>query len=609
MPSIRDYSSKAPKVDRNRDPRLLVMFGVICTAAVLICARLIVLMIVQHSFYAALASDQQEIIRRLFPERGQILVRDRQTNKLVPVAANRILTLIYADPRKIKDPMDAANKLAPLFDIAIPEEKIDATEEEKATRAKALDEKQKLLNKLSKKDDPYELLKRQVPDEIADQVKALNIEGIGFVDERVRYYPESTFGGAILGFVGSDDKGNKTGKYGLEGYFERELVGKQGISQSAKGAAGAWVDLATRQLEPSEDGANIILTIDPAIQHIACQKLREAITAHQAERGALVILDAKTGAVMAMCSAPDFDPNTFSQVESASVYNNIATLNAYEPGSVMKAVTLAASIDDGKITPQSTYEDKGVITLGDFNMRNSDLKAHGVQTMTQVLESSLNTGAFYAEEQMLPETFKKYLYDFGFGAATGIELNSESKGTLASLDKPGRIFRATASFGQGITGTVLQVADAFLVFANQGKLMKPYIVEQKEFGNGRVEKTEPQAIRQVISARTASLVSGMLVSVVEKGHGKKAGVEGYWVAGKTGTAQVSGENGKGYLTGLGSTIGTFAGFAPVDNPRFVMVTRIDRPKDAVFAETTAAPLFGDIAKFLLQYLEVPTTRK
>ncbi|MEI7742098.1 MAG: penicillin-binding protein 2 [bacterium] len=604
--AIKDYNAVTPKTRNGHDFRPYVIFGLLTLIATIVVGRLFVLMVMQHSFYSALASDQQEIYQKLFPERGEIAVRDKQTSKIIPVAANRILSLIYVDPRKIKDPVDASERLAPLLGIIVPEDKPENVE----ARTKALEDKQRLLNKLAKKDDPYEVLKREVPDETVAAIKALNIDGIGYFDERVRYYPEPSFGGPILGFIGSDAEGNKVGRYGLEEYFERELIGKPGFLQSAKGAGGGgWIDLSERQMEPAEDGARIILTIDPAIQFYACKKLREAVLVHKAERGAVVILDAKTGAVMAMCSAPDFDPNKFREAPSNDVFNNVAIYGAYEPGSVMKAMTLAAAIDNGKLNSQSTYEDKGSITLGDVTIKNSDGVANGVQTMTQVLEKSLNTGAFYAMETMEPDVFKKYLYDFGYGAQTGIELKTESKGTLVSLDKPGRVFRATASFGQGITATPLQVANAFLVFANQGKMMRPYVIDEIKYGSGRTVKTEPTTVRQVVSARTASLLAGMLVSVVEKGHGKKAGVPGYWVAGKTGTAQIANPSGRGYLAGMGSTIGTFAGFAPVEDPRFVMVTRLDRPQDAVYAETTAAPLFGDIAKFLLQYLKVPTTRK
>ncbi len=223
--------------------------------------------------------------------------------------------------------------------------------------------------------------------------------------------------------------------------------------------------------------------------------------------------------------------------------------------------------------------------------------------MTDVLDKSLNTGAIYVARLVGIDTYKKMLHDFGFGALTGIEMDREVPGNLSALNLPGDIYLATSSFGQGITVTPLQMVNAFATLANGGKLMQPYIVDEIIRPDGTKLVTKPKVIRQVISERTATLVNGMLVNVVRQGHGKKAGVPLYFVAGKTGTAQVPRKDGKGYEKSM--TIGSFAGFAPVDNPRFAMLVKIDHPRDVQWAESSAAPLFGDLAKFLLNYYEVP----
>jgi len=567
-----------------------------------IVGRLSVLMIAHHAFYAALASDQQEIYQKLFPKRGDIAVKDPHTGELRKIATNRTRAMLWSDGRKIKDAVDTAERLAPLIGIVVPPDKPENTE----ARVKALEEKQKLLNKLAKKNDPYEVLKRGLDDETVLKIKDLNVEGLKFFDERVRFYPEPDFGGHLTGFVGYDRDGNHVGRYGIEGFFEKDLAGKVGFLQSAKSGSGSWISLNDRTMEEAEDGSTVVLTIDEAIQFYICDRLKTAVKVHQAERGAVVVLDAKTGAILGSCSTPDFDPNDYGNVETPEAFNNLAIYGTYEPGSVMKAITMAAAMNEGKITPNTTYEDRGKIELGNDVIKNSDSVAHGIQTMTQVLEKSLNTGAFFAAEKLDTATFKRYLQDFGFGRETGIELDTEMPGNISALDKDGRIYKATVSFGQGMTASVLQLASAFGAIANKGVLMKPHIVSEIQTPSGRVIPTEIKKVRQVISERTASLLSAMLVSVVENGHGKKAGVSGYYVAGKTGTAQIPRKDGRGYE--VGKTIGTFAGFAPVNDPRFVLVTRIDAPKDAVYAEATAAPLFGDIAKFLLQYMEVPTGR-
>ena len=226
--------------------------------------------------------------------------------------------------------------------------------------------------------------------------------------------------------------------------------------------------------------------------------------------------------------------------------------------------------------------------------------------MTQVLEKSLNTGAMFAAQQIGMPTFSRYVRNFGFGEKTGVELSGEVSGNLQALTKPGDIFLATASFGQGITVTPIQLVAAFGALANGGKLMEPHLVDAVDYPNGQEVKVEPKVVRQVVREDTAATLSAMLVNVVENGHGKRAGVKGYYVAGKTGTAQMRATTGSGYDPY--KTIGSFAGFAPVEDPRFVMLARIDVPKDVQFAESSAAPLFGDVMDFLLKYYDVPPTR-
>jgi cell division protein FtsI/penicillin-binding protein 2 len=356
----------------------------------------------------------------------------------------------------------------------------------------------------------------------------------------------------------------------------------------------------------AKDGDDITLTVDRNIQYVTCAKLREAVARHKADTGSAIVMNPRTGAIMAICNVPDFDPNDLAGITDVGAFNNRAVFSAYEPGSIFKAITMAAAIDAGKVTPSSTYVDEGSVKIGPFTIQNSDHKAHGLQTMTQVLDESLNTGTIFASRLVGSQQFLKYVEAFGFGSPLGIDLDTESSGNIESLRKKGDIWSATASFGQGITVTPLQMASAYATIANGGKLMKPYVVGSIAHADGTVETVDPEVIRQVITKRAAALVSGMLVSVVEKGHGKKAAVPGYFVAGKTGTAQVPSPDGKGYLKGV--NIGSFAGFAPVDNPAFVIVVELDNPKDVEWAESSAGPLFGDIAKYLLQYLQIPPER-
>ncbi|MBU1146188.1 penicillin-binding protein 2 [Patescibacteria group bacterium] len=594
------------------DRRLRLIKVIVFLFAGVIGLRLFSLQVLNNDFYSALAAGQHEIYKAIFPERGRILMQEvggnnSENEKLYPLATNQSLYLVYVDPRKIENAEELAKKLVDLLYVREKKDNENLTAEEILAAEKTEKEKleEEFLAKLKKENDPYEPLRHGVSGATVEKIKELGAEGIGFIEEETRYYPENNLASHLLGFVGTkDDK--KIGQYGLEGYFEKELGGVQGFLASEKDVAGRWIPISGREWQKAEDGADVVITIDRNIEYFACGKLKEAVERHDADGGTVIIMDPKTGAILAMCSYPDFNPNEYAKVDDINVYNNPAIFNQYEPGSIFKAITIAAALDAGKITPTTTYVDEGEVKVDDRTIKNSDLAAHGVQTMTQVLDESLNTGAVFAVDTIGPDVFRKYVEDFGFGAKTGIELDFENDGNINSLGKKGKIWSATGSFGQGISVTPIQVVTAFSAIANGGKLMEPHIVDSIIKSNGAIIKTEPKVLRQVIAPRTSTLLGGMLVSVVENGHGKRAGVSGYYVAGKTGTAQVAKKDGSGYERDV--TIGSFIGFAPVEDPRFVMLTKIDHPRSTIWAEATAAPLFGEIAKFMLNYLKVPPSR-
>ncbi len=565
--------------DQSRDRLRVVVFCFLLLVSA-IAARLFQLQILDHGRWAARAGRQQEQERSLFPARGNIFIHDdRAENGLYPLAMNRTLYFLYAVPKEVKDPRRTARLIAPLL---------------------AMDE-EVLFTKLEKPDDPWEALKHRVDESTAKGIMALALPGIRELEEPARYYPEKNNASHVLGFVRFDgEKGS--GQYGLEGYFNTLLAGKEGRLQSVHDARGEAVEGFGGVLQPAENGADLVLTIDRNIQFFACDALHVAVQTHGASGGTVVVMDPKTGAIRAMCSVPDFDPNNYQDTKDAFAFNNPAIFLDYEPGSIFKPITMAAAIETGSVTPETTYDDKGFVTLGVHTIRNSDGKKNGVQTMVEVLDKSLNTGAVFAVRKMEKEVFRQFIENFGFGKSTGITLAAEVGGDTRSLSKRGEIYTATASFGQGITATPLQMVASYGALANRGMLMKPYLVEEIRYPDGRIEKKTPTEVRRVVSEKTATLVSGMLVSVVREGHGKRANVPGYTVAGKTGTAQIARRDGPGYE--VGANIGSFVGYAPIEDPRFVIIAKIDRPKDVQFAESSAAPLFGAIAKFLLEYYKV-----
>lgn len=496
------------------------------------------------------------------------------------------------------------------------------------------------LKKVDKPGDPYEPLKAKVDDAslssfyaylsssdekminpadlerrldkvvFKDSGEPVKIEGIGFNLQTHRYYPENNTAASIVGFVSSIND-QEHGRYGLEEFFNDELSGINGSLKGERGLSNTIIVNDREYIKP-QAGSDLILTIDRSAQFKACASLEETVKSHHAKSGSVIAVNAKTGAILAMCSVPSFNPNNYKDVDDIKVYNNPVILYQYEPGSVFKVITMAAAIDQGKVSPNTIYKDEGKIMINGWpkpisNADYSTFGPHGVVDMNAVLENSLNTGAIFAMLQIGPEVFANYVKDFGFGEGTGIELGSESPGNINNLlnNKIKEIDAATASFGQGIAVTPLQMLMSYQALANKGTLMKPYIVQEIRHQDGRIDESKPQALRQVVSAQTANTILAMLVNVVENGHAKSAQIPGYYVGGKTGTAQVA--NVGGYSNE--DYIHTFIGVVPIDDPQIVMLTKIDSPRDDRFAESTAVPLWHDIADFLLKYYQIPKTRK
>lgn len=565
--------------------RLWLVGGLLTLGFLAIIAKLFQLQVLEYDTYKVLAEGQHGSSDTLVPTRGSILLRDRFDGTLHPVAKDREVWQVFAIPRDIDHVVSTTQMVA------------DFT-------GQSYDE---LFKIFSVSTGTYQVIARDVPMEQAQALDAKKLPGIGVIRGPNRFYPEQGLGGQVFGFVAVNDKTKRReGRYGIEGAMNAALAGTYGSIKLETDAAGRPLSIGTTQLVQAVDGSDIVLTIDRTIQYEACRRIAQAVKDFQADGGTVIIQDPKTGAIWALCSAPDFDPANYGKIDSVSVLNNPATFAEFEPGSIFKPLTIAAGLDAELINPRTTYEDKGEEHIDDFTIRNSDKRAHGIQSMTDVLQKSLNTGTIFVQRLLGKERFADYVRKFGMGVKTGIELSPESDGNIEPLSRKGQIYAATGSYGQGITTTPLQMSAAFQALANGGKLMRPYLVQEILAPDGTKTVTAPSEIRQVVSARAARLVSGMMVNVVEEGHGKRAAVPGYYVAGKTGTAQVANPDGPGYLPD--ATIGSFAGYAPSDSPAFVMLVKIDRPRTVQYAEASAAPVWGDLATFLLRYLQVKPER-
>lgn len=571
---------KTAKTSFNTRSSLLTVF--LLLTFLIISYRLFKLQVIQGLEAREQARAQHSIYQKLLPSRGEIMLADKLTSELVPVATNLKSYLVYAVPQDIINIQLTASSLASVLNL----------------------EESEILQKISNLNKKYIPLKKKLTEEEQQKIKDLKLSGIFFDSEDARFYPENNLLSQTLGFVGYKVD-TKHGLYGLERTFDAELAGKSGELLAEKDTGGALIFGAKKKEKLAEDGVNLILTIDKTIQFQAESIIKEAVLKNEADGGSVIVANPKTGAIIALANYPDFNLNEYNKVEDPRYFTNLAVTGNYEPGSVFKAITMAASINEGKITADTTYTDLGFLEIDGYKIKNSDGKAHGVQTMEQALDESLNTGAIWAKDQIGNSKFYEYLRNFGFGVQTGIEL-PETKGNLEGLKANIAVEYATASFGQGITVTPIQLIQAYTALANKGEMMKPYLVQTKIYEDGTVSQTKPVKVRDVVSSRTANIVSAMLVSVIENGHGKKAGVPGYYLAGKTGTAQVPKKDGKGYEEN--NNIGSFVGYGPVEDPQFVMMVRIDHPRDVQYAESTAAPAWGKLAQFILNYLHVPPTR-
>ncbi len=563
--------------------RIGMIAGIFAIAFLSLVSMLFQRQVIQYRHYSQMA-EQQHVSSKIVPaQRGKILVKDSD-GELYPLGTNVTLFSLTVVPSQIKRPELVASKLMPFLSGAGIEES-------------------GLITKLSSKSKYLPPLKRKIEEKEAQQIADLDLTGVYLTPELYRYYPETTMAAQALGFVNRDGKG----QYGVEGYLDKQLGGKAGLLEAEQDVFGQQIALGKRQNVDPENGLDIVLTIDRAIQYRVEKALKEAVEKHKADKGSVIVMDPKTGKIIAMAQYPNFNPNNYN-TEVLELFNNMNASQVYEPGSVFKVITMAAGIDAGVVAPSTTYTDPGEVKISDRTIRNSDKVSHGVQTMTQVLEKSLNTGMIFVVQKLGKTAFRKYLEQFGFLAPTGVEIAGEVAAHIKQLRNWGDVDLATMSFGQGIAITPIQMLSAVGAIANDGKLMQPHIVDKILYPSGAVS-IGPDAKGQAISAQTAQLISAMMVGVVERGHGQKAGVRGYYIAGKTGTAQIPNPKTGGYIAeGVGSTIGTFVGFGPVENPKFVMITRIDRPRDVVYAESSAAPLFGKIAKFLLDYWRIPPTR-
>ncbi len=563
------------------DRRITLLLFVVLGVAAVVSVRLYSLQVGAHEAYEQQAENQRSASSQIQPERGGVFLQD-ENGGLYPLAINREYVTVSVVPKEVTDPKAVTDILVTALGV----------------------DRSDMAARLAKQDDPYELIQKKVPDDAAQKIKDANLKGIHLDKESYRYYPAGDLASQVIGFVGMNGD-HPAGQYGIEASWESVLRGEAGSVDTERDAAGRWIPIAPKATTPAKNGDSLVLTINRVIQYETTRILKDSLQKYGSESGSVVVMEPSTGKILAMVSIPEFDPNNYAQEDSTHFLNPILS-SVYEPGSIMKPVTMAMGVDAGKVTPQTEYVDTGHVFEAGYDIKNAETKTYGRSNMMRVLDQSLNTGAIFVEKSVGNTLFSNYLNRFGFGTKTGVDLPAEVVGNLHNLDNQNaNISFFTASFGQGVSVTPMQMIDSYAALANGGQLMKPQIVDTIIHPDGTREAVPPTVVRRVVGMDTAKTMGMMLRDVVVNGHGKKADVPGYLVGGKTGTAQVPKVGGGGYQDNV--NIGSFVGYAPVNDPKFVVLTKMDNPKNVEWAESSAAPVFGDVMKFLLEYAKVKPT--
>jgi cell division protein FtsI/penicillin-binding protein 2 len=541
--------------------------------------RLIFLQILEHSYYSSLASKQHLAEITIEPLRGSIYFSDGKSL----LAYNDGAFEVALSPRNIKDPQKVAQVLS------------------KIITSKSYEE---ILKLAEDKNRAWIVIDKNLPLKYGKDLE--NLDGVYLQSTFKRSYPQGKVAANVVGFVGESEQG-KSGKYGLEEYFEKYLKGKEGKVLALKDARGEIILPFVTEKERKVDGCDLITTLNFEIQLQAEKFLEEIQKKYSPKSSVIIIADPKTGEILAMASRPNFDPNFYFENKDYSVFLNRALI-PIEPGSIFKAITLAGALEKGVIDPTTTYEDSGVVKVDPISppIHNASFKKYGKRTMTEVLEYSINTGAVFAEQKLGKENFLYFVQKFGFGKNTGIELAGEKPGSLKNLLQPRSVYKeieyATASFGQGILVTPIQVVQAFMTIANGGKLTSPKIVKSLICPGKEKVDFPPKIGENVISPETASKITAMLVSSVERGYTKKAKVEGYLIAGKTGTAQKPLPQG-GYSDT--QTWHTLVIFAPAFDPKFLIFSAMEEPNVIAYTESTLVPAIKPLEEYLFGYFKIP----
>ncbi|HSD98622.1 MAG TPA: penicillin-binding protein 2 [Patescibacteria group bacterium] len=552
----------------------VILFLFLCSFF-LILARLFYWQIVQGDQLTQQAQSQYGSLVTVEPKRGDI-----QTSDGFPIVTNRLSYLVFANPKEISDVGHVAEELSSLLNIEVAS----------------------LSGRLSY-DGYWVSLKSGIDTKTKDAINELKIPGVGFEENYARFYPEASMAASLVGFVGKDTVGNSKGYFGLEGYYDRQLKGRSGQAVEVHDALGRPILSQVSGNGQAQDGRTLVLTIDRSLQFLAEAKLKEGVKQFGADAGLIAIMDPKTGGILAMANYPSFDENTFWEYDT-SLYKNPMISNLYEPGSTIKPIVMAGAFENNLLKPDSTCPIcSKPVQVGDYAIHTWNDEYFPNITMQDVIRHSDNTGMVYVSEKMGLKRMLSNFENFGLTDTTNVDLQGEAVSTILDRKTWYPIDVATSAFGQGISVTPMELLDAFSALANNGVRMQPHVVDKIITADGQTIPIAPKKLSQPISAKTAKVMTEILVYTVDKGEASFARLKGYRIAGKTGTASIPVA---GHYDPT-QTIASFIGYAPADDPKFVMLVVYDKPSASIYGAETAAPTFFDVAKHILSYYGISAT--
>lgn len=547
--------------------------SVIVFAFLLVVLRLFYWQVIKAQELSNLGNLQYGSAIKILPKRGEI-----RTSDGFPIATNKVSYQVYANPKEISNKEAIAQVISSILGVDV------------ASVSASLS-----------LDRVWVPIKSKVNTETKQNLEKLGLKGVGFTEQYTRFYPEGSMAASLIGFVGKNSEGDDKGYFGLEGFYDRLLRGEGGAAKTYTDAFGRPILAKLDQSTGKVDGKSIILSIDRSVQYLVEKKLKSGIARYGASSGMVGIMDPKTGEIISLAAFPSFDPTTYYEFEP-ELYKNPFISDLYEPGSTFKPLVMSSALDAKLVTPTTKCDIcAGPVAIGGYDIHTWNDEYQKDINMIETIQHSDNTGMVFVAQKLGLDGMLNFLSKFGIGDTTGIDLQGEVYAPLKEKKQWYEVDLATTGFGQGISITPIQLLTAIGAIANEGKRMEPHVVAAVENNEGKFIKIEPKVIHNPISGQTAKVMAEIMVNAVNKGEASWARVKGYRIAGKTGTASIP-------IAGHydpNQTIASFVGFAPSNDPKFVMIVIINRPTTSIYGAETAAPVFFDIARSLLNYYGIP----